>query len=102
METNFAKLGQLTFENPDVERFPALSLAREAGEKGGTLPAVMNAANEVAVDAFCDGKIRYDQITATVAQTMSRHEIVHYEDLVQVLDADDWARIEAARIVAGK
>lgn len=102
VETNFAKLGQLTFENPDVERFPALSLAREAGEKGGTLPAVMNAANEVAVDAFCDGKIRYDQITATVAQTMSRHEIVHYEDLVQVLDADDWARIEAARIVAGK
>lgn len=102
VETNFAKLGQLTFEEPDVERFPALALAREAGEKGGTLPAVMNAANEVAVDAFCGKKIRYDQITATVAQTMSRHELVQYDDLDQVLEADDWARIEAAKIVAGK
>lgn len=102
VETNFAKLGQLTFEEPDVERFPALALAREAGEKGGTLPAVMNAANEVAVDAFCEKKIRYDQITETVAQTMSRHELVQYDDLAQVLEADDWARIEAAKIVAGK
>ena len=85
METNFAKLGQLNFEEPDVDRFPALSLARESGDKGGTLPAVMNAANEVAVDAFCEGRIRYDQITATVAQTMSRHEVVKYENLDQVI-----------------
>ena len=101
VETNFAKLGQLTFEEPDVDRFPALALARESGERGGTMPAVMNAANEVAVDAFCDGKIRYDQITATVAQTMSRHEVVQYENLDQVIAADDWARVEAGRIVAG-
>ena len=99
VETNFAKLGQLTFEEPDVERFPALNLARESGERGGTMPAVMNAANEVAVDAFCDGKIRYDQITATVAQTMSRHEVVQYSDLDEVIEADRWARSEAARIV---
>ena len=102
VETNFAKLGQLTFEEPDVERFPALNLARESGERGGTMPAVMNAANEVAVDAFCDGKIRYDQITATVAQTMSRHEVVQYSDLDEVIEADKWARIEAARIVNGE
>jgi 1-deoxy-D-xylulose-5-phosphate reductoisomerase len=101
VETNFAKLGQLNFEEPDVDRFPALSLARESGDKGGTLPAVMNAANEVAVDAFCEGRIRYDQITATVAQTMSRHEVVKYENLDQVIEADGWARLEAGRIVAG-
>jgi 1-deoxy-D-xylulose-5-phosphate reductoisomerase len=98
--TNFARLGQLTFEEPDVERFQALQLAREAGEVGGTLPAVLNAANEVAVDAFCNRKIRYDQITATVAQTMSRHEVVRYTELAEVLDADAWARGEAARVVA--
>lgn len=100
VETNFAKIGQLTFEEPDVDRFPALALAREAGEIGGTLPAVLNAANEIAVDAFCDRKIRYDQITATVAQTMSRHEVVQYTELEQVLEADSWARGEAERIVA--
>ena len=98
--TNFAQLGQLTFEEPDVERFPALQLAREAGEVGGTLPAVLNAANEIAVDAFCERKIRYDQITATVAQTMSRHEVVKYTELSQVLEADAWARVEAEKVVA--
>ena len=65
------------------------------------MPAVMNAANEVAVDAFCDGMIRYDQITATVAQTMSRHEVVQYSDLDEVIEADGWARIEAGKIVNG-
>lgn len=100
VETNFAKLGQLTFEEPDVERFPSLQLAREAGEVGGTLPAVLNAANEVAVDAFCDRKIRYDQITATVAQTMSRHDVVRYTEIDQVLEADAWARVEAGKVVA--
>src|SRR6185436_20153192 len=52
VQTNLAKLGSLTFEEPDTERFPALNLARRAGEIGGTLPAVLNAANEVAVEAF--------------------------------------------------
>ena len=100
VETNFAQLGQLTFEEPDVERFPAIGLARQAGDVGGTLPAVLNAANEVAVEAFCERKIRYDQITATVAQTMSRHEVVQYTELDQVLEADAWARAEAERVVA--
>ena len=57
VETNLARLGSLTFEEPDSERFPALTLARRAGEIGGTMPAVLNAANEVAVDAFCQGKL---------------------------------------------
>ena len=63
VQTDFAKLGSLTFEEPDAERFPALNLARRAGEAGGTLPAVLNAANEVAVEAFVNHKINFPQIT---------------------------------------
>src|SRR5205085_4108302 len=59
VQTNLASLGSLTFEEPDLERFPALTLARKAGEIGGTLPAVLNAANEVAVDAFINGRINF-------------------------------------------
>src|SRR5881396_2644132 len=59
VQTNLAKLGSLTFEEPDPDRFPALELARRAGEVGGTLPAVLNAANEVAVEAFCNRKIGF-------------------------------------------
>src|SRR5690349_2170645 len=62
VQTNLAKLGSLTFEEPDPERFPSLGLARSAGEVGGTMPAVLNAANEVAVDAFCQRQISFDQI----------------------------------------
>src|SRR5205085_202504 len=63
VQTNFAKIGTLTFEEPDVDRFPALNLARRAGEIGGTLPAVLNAANEIAVEAFCNRKISFPEIT---------------------------------------
>src|SRR6185437_13721911 len=61
VQTNLAKLGSLTFEEPDLDRFPALGLARRAGEMGGTMPAVLNAANEVAVEAFCNQKIGFEQ-----------------------------------------
>ena len=73
-------------------RSPALSLARRAGEVGGTLPAVFNAANEVAVDAFCNGRITFEEIPAVVARTMKRHEIVPHPGLEQILAADSWAR----------
>src|SRR6185295_16355382 len=66
VQTNLAKLGSLTFEEPDPERFPALELARRAGEAGGTLPAVLNAANEVAVEAFINGRINFPQISKCV------------------------------------
>ncbi|MFK7912057.1 MAG: 1-deoxy-D-xylulose-5-phosphate reductoisomerase, partial [Akkermansiaceae bacterium] len=67
---DFAELAKLEFEAPRYDDFPALNLARRAGEAGGTLPAVYNAANEVAVDAFCDGKIGYTDIWKTVEQVM--------------------------------
>lgn len=98
VQTNFAKIGSLTFEEPDTERFPALNLARQSGERGGTLPAVLNAANEVAVDAFCARKIGFEQITQTVATTMAKHPFVEHPTLEQILEADAWARRQAAAL----
>jgi 1-deoxy-D-xylulose-5-phosphate reductoisomerase len=98
VQTNFAKLGSLTFEEPDHDRFPALNLARRAGEVGGTLPAVLNAANEIAVEAFCAGRISFPQITETVAHTMDRHKVTEHPTLKEILAADTWARREAANV----
>ncbi len=95
VQTNLAKLGSLTFEEPDTGRFPALNLARKAGEVGGTLPAVFNAANEIAVDAFLNGHINFPQISQTVSNTMDRHQVVSHPNLEQILAADGWARANA-------
>ncbi|MFZ0825829.1 MAG: 1-deoxy-D-xylulose-5-phosphate reductoisomerase [Verrucomicrobiia bacterium] len=97
VQTNFAKLGSLTFEEPDVDRFPALNLARRAGEVGGTLPSVLNAANEVAVEAFVNRKINFPQITETVRRTMDAHRVESHPTLEQILEADAWARCEAGK-----
>lgn len=97
VQTNFPKVGSLTFEEPDLERFPALELARRAGEVGGTLPAVLNAANEIAVEAFVNRKINFPQITETVRFVMGAHQSVAQPTLEQILAADAWARQKAAR-----
>lgn len=97
VQTDFPKLASLTFEAPDVERFPALALARRAGEVGGTLPAVLNAANEVAVEAFVNRRISFPQITEAVQRTMAAHQIVPQPTLAQILAADAWARTVANR-----
>ncbi len=89
---DFAQLAQLDFEAPRVEDFPALGLARRAGEVGGTLPAVMNAANEIAVEAFLDGRIPFPKIWESVAAVMDAHETLGHPTLDQILDADAWAR----------
>jgi 1-deoxy-D-xylulose-5-phosphate reductoisomerase len=97
VQTDLAKLGTLTFEEPDLERFPALSLARRAGEVGGTMPAVLNAANEVAVDAFVNRRISFCQISEVVTRTIAAHRVTDHPQLEQILEADAWARTEAAR-----
>ncbi len=97
VQTSLAKYGSLTFEEPDTERFPALDLARRAGEVGGTLPAVMNAANEVAVEAFVNRKLSFLGITETVHRTMDAHQVIEHPMLEQILEADVWARREAQR-----
>ena len=95
VQTDFAAIGTLTFENPDEERFPALRLAREAGLKGGTLPCVLNAANEIAVESFINNKIRFDQISTLVEEVMSAHQRIDHPTLDQLLEADHWARDNA-------
>lgn len=100
VQTHFSKVGSLTFEEPDVDRFPSLKLARRAGEVCGTLPAVLNAANEIAVEAFANRKINFPQITSLVSRVMDAHEAVSRPTLDQILAADAWARIEAARTIA--
>ena len=92
---DFGKLRQLDFAAPRLDAFPALNLARRAGEIGGTLPAVMNAANEVAVSAFLDRRIAFPRIWQLVEQVMDRHASVAKPTLDAILDADRWAR-EAA------
>jgi len=98
VQTDFPRIGSLTFEEPDAERFPAIDLARRAGEVGGTLPAVLNAANEVAVEAFVNRKINFPQITEVVRRTMDAHQVVPHATLEQILEADAWARREAAKM----
>ena len=97
---DLAQVGLLHFEAPDPVRFPALRLAREAGMKGGTLPAVLNAANEIAVPAFLDGKILFPAIWETVEAVMQRHENVEHPQLDQIIRADTWARATAMEEVA--
>ena len=97
---DFAELAKLEFEAPRYDAFPALNLARRAGNEGGTLPAVYNAANEVAVDAFCDGQIGYTDIWKTVQQVMDGHQLQQATDLDALIAADAAAR-EASKTLCG-
>jgi 1-deoxy-D-xylulose-5-phosphate reductoisomerase len=92
---DFSKLSKLEFFTPRYEDFPALNLARRAGETGGTLPAVMNAANEIAVAAFLNRQVRFPEIWQIVERVMNRHTPVAQADLDAILQADQWARNEA-------
>jgi 1-deoxy-D-xylulose-5-phosphate reductoisomerase len=92
---DFSKLSKLEFSTPRYDDFPALNLARRAGEIGGTLPAVMNAANEIAVAAFLDRKVRFPEIWGIVEDVMKRHTPVAHPDLDAILGADQWARAQA-------
>jgi len=92
---DLAKLGSLSFEAPDEKRFPALRLAREAGEAGGTLPGVFNAANEVAVEAFLEGRISFPRIWGMVESVMQEHRTEKNPNLDSIVAADQWARVQA-------
>jgi 1-deoxy-D-xylulose-5-phosphate reductoisomerase len=92
---DFSRLSRLEFFTPRYDDFPALNLARRAGEIGGTLPAVMNAANEVAVAGFLDRQVRFPDIWQIVEKVMNRHASVAHPDLDAILQADQWARKEA-------
>jgi len=93
---DFTKISQLNFESPDFEKFPCLRLAYEALKIGGTMPAVLNAANEIAVQAFLDEKIRLSEIPRIIESVMNEHETVAVSNLETVLKCDSWARERAA------
>ncbi|MGI5881466.1 MAG: 1-deoxy-D-xylulose-5-phosphate reductoisomerase [Dethiobacteria bacterium] len=100
---NFTHLGledysALTFFPPDRENFPCLGLAYEAGAKGGTMPVVLNAANELAVENFLKGKISFLDIPSVLEEVLGRHTFIPVPDLGEIVDADRWAREEAIKV----
>ncbi len=92
---DISKLSSLSFEEPDLERFPCLGLAYRAMKDGGTMPTVLNAANEIAVQAFLDGNIGLGEISRINAAVMDEHENKDASTLENVLAANDWARSRA-------
>ena len=96
---DLARVGALHFSRPDEKRFPCLRLARRAAATGGTLPAVLNAANEVAVQEFLEGRIRFPGIWLTVESVMDKHTAIPEATLRDVVEADDWARKAAMETV---
>ena len=90
----------LSFHEPDLEAFPALALAYQAGRRGGTLPAVMNAANEAAVSAFLRGKLSYFGIYDIVEKVSLEHNVLDDLDLKSILNADNWARSRAEELIS--
>lgn len=95
---DFAALGSLTFEEPDLEAFPCLTLALAAGRQGGTMPAAMNAANEVAVAGFLDGVLGFADIPRIVERVMGAHDAFEPGSIEDVEAVDAWARREASRL----
>jgi 1-deoxy-D-xylulose-5-phosphate reductoisomerase len=89
---DFVALSRLDFRPPDLERFPCLKMAYEAGKTGGTMPTVLNAANEVAVQSFLAGECPFPVIEELVERALSAHEVVHNPTLEEIMEADRWAR----------
>jgi len=96
---DLASIKQLTFEEPDYEKFPCIKLAEEALETGHTMPAVLNAANEVAVQAFLDEAILFKDIADTIRIAMNNHKLHAIDSLEDVQSADRWAREEVKKLI---
>ena len=93
------KIGSLTFSNPDHDTFPCLKFAYDALNEGGTMPCVLNASNEIAVNAFLEGRIGFNDIPGVIRKTVERHTPKRLCVLEDVLDADRWSREAANRYV---
>jgi 1-deoxy-D-xylulose-5-phosphate reductoisomerase len=89
----------LTFQEPDAEAFPAVKFAYQCGTRGGTLPAVMNAANEICVHAFLEGRIKYLEMFELVVRTCREHQVLDAGNLDVILAADRWAREQAKEFI---
>ncbi len=96
---DLSRMGDLHFAAPDTTRFPTLQIARDAALRGGTLPAVMNAANEIAVEAFLDEKISLAGIWRLITDTMEQHSVVDNPVIDEIFAADEWAREKARELL---
>ena len=96
---DLVKIGALEFLEPDFERFPSLKLAYDAGKIGGTMPAVLNAANEVVVEAFREEKVKFTDMPEIIERVLSSHQPKLSPSLGEILEADSWARDEATNQV---
>ncbi len=96
---DLAEIGKLTFHHPDHERFPCLGLGYQALRTGATMPAVLNAANEVAVAAYLQEGIRFGEIVGVIRSTMEAHEPLPLQTIEDALEADRWAREKANALV---
>jgi len=96
---DFSSIPPLTFQPPDMDKFLGLRYGYEAGNAGGTMPAVFNAANETAVEAFLEKRIGFPEILSLCCQVMETHKVKMEPDLEEILDADRWARSEALRLM---
>jgi len=99
---NLAMIGELTFEKPDGDKYRCLSLAYDALRTGGTMPSVLNAANEVVVEAFLNKKILFTEIPDIVSDTMAQHKVLKGETLEEVINASNWARQKAEEFTREK
>jgi 1-deoxy-D-xylulose-5-phosphate reductoisomerase len=99
---DLAEIRELTFEEPDMERYPSLALTYKALSTGGTMPCVLNAANEVAVEAFLEEKILFTDISMVVSETMAEHRVIKGETIEEVISASEWARQRAKEIAENK
>ena len=95
---DFTDIGSLTFEKPDLTKFPCLGLAYSACQRGGTMTSVLNAANEEAVSAFLNKRIPFVEIPGIIEKVMGRHSVVENPLLDDILEADKWAREETGRL----
>lgn len=96
---DFFKLRKINFQKPDTRKFPCLKLAVQAADEGGSMPCILNAADEVTVDAFLNKRIHFTDIPKTVARVMDRHRKINNPGLEDILATDAWARAEAEKII---
>jgi len=97
---DWANISSLTFEQPDYDAFLCLKLAIEAGKKGETYPAVLCAADEVAVELFLVGRVKFTDIPHLVEQVLERHQVIAHPALEDIMQADKWARQEVSQLVS--
>ncbi len=99
---DLSRIGALTFSSPDLERFPCLKLAYQSIQIGETMPAILNAANEVAVNAFLEGMIKFTEVPIILQRVMEEHEVKPVRTIDDILRADQWARERSKVIIEGR